>query len=407
MALAQPILVGLDPGTYKTCVVVAEASGDTVEIVGLGTATSRGIQKGAVVNVDATVEAMRKAVDEAEVQAGCHIQDVVVALHGNHLRSFNSHGIVAVKNQEVSPGDVERVLDAARAVVLPMDREVLHVLPQEFIVDGQDGIREPVGMAGVRLEARVHVVTGAVTAVQNLMKCCQRVGLNVVGVLAGALAAAEAALTPEEKELGVGLIDIGDGVTDLVVYQLGTVKHTAVVPVGGGHVTKDIAAGLRTPLREAERLKTRHGSAWAQAVNDDETIEVCDVGGRGSRLVRRRALGRIIEPRLEEILTLAADEMARAGCDAHPASGIVLTGGTAILEGVVDVAERVFGTPVRVGSPVEIGGLVDAVNSPMYSTPVGLILHAHHGVMTAERGDEAWRLGQVRDRIVGWLRDFF
>ena len=409
MATSPPFVVGLDAGTSKVCVVVAEATSDHVEIVGIGTAPSKGIQKGAVVNIDATVDAIHRAVEEAEVQAGHHIRDVVVALGGSHLRSFNSHGVVAVKNGEVAPADVERVIDAARAVVLPMEREVLHVLPREFVVDEQDGIREPVGMAGVRLEARVHVVTGAVTSAQNLMKCCQRVGLNVSGVLVGALAAAEAVLTPEEKDLGVALIDIGDGVSDLVVYQMGAVKHTAVVPLGGGHVTKDIAAGLRTPLREAEKLKLRHGCALASAVGNDESIEVCDIGGQGPRLLKRQALSRIIEPRLEEILTLVAEEMMRGGC-ARPASGVVVTGGTAILDGAIGIAERVFDAPVRVGRPVEIGGLVDAVKSPMYSTAVGLVLHARNGRVTAADGaDVMWRLGfgRMRDRIAGWLRDFF
>jgi len=407
MATSHPIVVGLDAGTSKVCVVVAETAGDHAEIVGIGTAPSKGIQKGAVVNIDATVEAIRRAVEEAEVMAGCAIRDVIVALGGSHLRSFNSHGVVAVKNGEVAPADVERVMDAARAVVLPMEREVLHVLPQEFVVDEQDGVREPVGMAGVRLEARVHVMTGAVTSAQNLMKCCQRVGLNVSAVLAGALAAAEAVLTPEEKELGVALIDIGDGVSDLVVYQMGAVKHTAAVPLGGGHVTKDIATGLRTPLREAEKLKQRHGCALASTVGGDETIEVYDIGGRGPRLLKRQALSRIIEPRLEEILTLVAEEMMRGGC-ARLASGVVVTGGTAILDGAVGVAERVFDVPVRVGSPVEIGGLVDAVKSPMYSTAVGLVLHAQSGrVLAADGADVMWRLGRVRDRIAGWLREFF
>jgi cell division protein FtsA len=407
MATSPPIVVGLDAGTSKVCVVVAEAAGDRAEIVGIGTAPSRGIQKGAVVNIDATVDAIHKAVEEAEVMAGCSIRDVVVALGGGHLRSFNSHGVVAVKNGEVGPADVERVLDAARAVVLPMEREVLHVLPREFVVDEQDGIREPVGMVGVRLEAHVHVMTGAVTPAQNLMKCCQRVGLNVCGVLAGALAAAEAVLTPEEKELGVGLIDIGDGVSDLVVYQMGAVRHTAVVPLGGGHVTKDIAAGLRTPLREAEKLKLRHGCALASAVGAEETIEIPDVGGQRPRLLKRQALSKIIEPRLEEILTLVAEEVMRGGCT-RLASGVVITGGTAILEGAVGVAERVFDAPVRVGCPADIGGLVDAVNSPMYSTAVGLVLHAHSGRMLAAEGaDVAWRLERVRDRIAGWLREFF
>ncbi len=403
----QSFIVGLDPGTYKVCAVVAEAVGDNLEIVGIGTATSRGIRKGLVVNIDATVNSIRRAIDEAELMAGCHIRDVDVALQGAHLRSFNSHGIVAIKNREVSAGDVDRVMDAARAVVLPMDREVLHVLPQEFVVDDQDGIREPVGMTGVRLEARVHVVTGAVSSSQNLLKCCQRVGLNVTDVLVGSLAAAEAVLTPEERELGVVLVDIGGGATNRVVYQMGAVSPTAVLPVGGGHLTKDIAAGLHTPVGDAEKLKQRHGCALAAAVGRDETIEVTDLGGRTPRLVRRQLLGKIIEPRLEEILTMVLDEMERAGCDRGVASGVVVTGGTAILDGLVGVAERVFEAPVRVGTPVDIGGLVDAVNSPMYSTAVGLVLQAHNRRGGVVRPEGGWQLTRMRDRIVGWLRDFF
>jgi cell division protein FtsA len=409
MVARQPLVVGLDPGTYKICVAVAEVIEDRAEIIGIGSAASSGIRRGVVVNIDATVESIRKAVEEAELMAGCEIGRVMVAIDGSHLRGFNSHGIVAVKNREVSVGDVERVLDAARAVALPMDREVLHVLPQEFIVDDQDGIHEPVGMSGVRLEARVHIVTGAVSSAQNLMKCCKRVGLNATDVFAGCLAAAESVLTPEEKELGVALVDIGAGATDLLVYQAGSVKHTAVLALGGDHVTKDIAAGLRTSMAEAEKLKQRHGCAVEAAVSREETIEVPGVGGREPRLVRRQILGKIIEPRLDEILTLVAEEITRVGCGEGLASGVVLTGGSAIIEGAAALAERVFKTPVRIGNPLQIGGLVDAVNSPMYSTAVGLVLHA---VKVRQGG--AGRAANarhvvvgMRDRIAEWLRDFF
>src|SRR5262252_1113422 len=274
------IAVGLDVGTYKIGVIVAELGAQGAEIVGIGTAASRGLKKGVVVNIEATVDAIRKAVDEAELMAGCEIRSVIAGAAGSHLKGFNSHGVVAVRNREVTPGDVERVIDAARAVALPTDQEVLHVLPQEFIVDDQDGIREPVGMAGVRLEARVHIVTGAVTAGQNLIKCCNRAGLHVTDVLAGPLAAAEAVLTPEERELGVALLDLGGGTTDVVVYQGGAIHHTAVLPVGGSHVTNDIAAALCTPPAEAERLKQRHGSAVAGLTPRDEMIEVPGLGGR-------------------------------------------------------------------------------------------------------------------------------
>jgi cell division protein FtsA len=404
----QPLIVAVDPGTYKVCAVVAEIRDGRPEIVGLGTAASSGIRKGMVVNIDATVESIRKAVEEAEEMAGCDIRSVVVGLDGAHLRGFNSHGIVAVRNREVSVGDVERVLDAARAVALPMDREVLHVLPQEFIVDDQDGIREPVGMAGVRLEARVHIITGAVTSAQNLMKCCRRVGLDVTGVFAGCLATADGVLTPEERELGVALVDIGGGSTSLLVCQAGAIKHTAVLSLGGGHLTKDIAAGLRTPLSEAEKLKQRHGCALPACAARDQMIEVPGVGLREPRLVRRQILGRIIEPRLEEILTLVAEEMARVGCDEGLASGVVLTGGSAILEGATTLAERVFRLPVRIGVPLQIGGLVDLVNSPMYSTAVGLVLRAvAQGQTESGQTANGRRFGGMRDRFVEWLRDIF
>jgi len=408
MAASQRLVVGLDPGTYQICVVVAEIVDDRAEIIGIGSAASSGIRKGAVVNIDETVESIRRAVDEAELMAGCEISRVMVAVDGSHLRGFNSHGIVAVKNREVSPGDVERVLDAARAVRLPTDREVLHVLPQEFIVDDQDGIREPVGMAGVRLEARVHIVTGSVTSAQNLMKCCARVGLQATHVFAGCLAAAEGVLTPEERELGVALVDIGAGATDVIVYQGGSVRHTAALALGGDHVTKDIAAGLRTSFAEAEKLKQKHGCAVKAAVPREETIEVRGVGGRPACMVPRRVLGKIIEPRLDEIMTLVAEEIARVGCEDGLASGVVLTGGSSIIEGAAALAERVFGAPVRIGNPIQVGGLVDAVNSPMYSTAVGLVLYALKVRQSgAGRLMKVWRWGGMRDRVAEWLRDFF
>jgi cell division protein FtsA len=400
--------VGVDVGTYKIGVIVAEVSAQSVEIVGIGTAASTGLRKGVVVNIEATVEAIRKAVEEAELMAGCEIRSVVAGSAGSHIKGFNSHGVVAVKSREVAPGDVDRVVDAARAVALPMDREVLHVLPQEFIVDDQDGIKEPVGMAGVRLEARVHLVTGAISSGQNLIKCCNRAGLHVRDVLAGPLAAAEAVLTPEERELGVALIDLGGGTTDVVVYQGGAIHHTAVLAVGGGHVTKDVAAALHTPFAEAERLKQRHGSSVAAVTPSDQKIEVAGLGGRAPHHLSRRALAEVIEPRAEEILTLVKAEMARAGCSHSLPSGIVLTGGGAVLDGMTTLTERVFKLPVRIGLPVSLTGLVDAVASPMYSTAVGLVLHGLRQEGTARSVDGVlWQLGVVRERMIGWLREFF
>ena len=375
MGRRAPLIVGLDVGTYKIGVVVAEVTEGGAEIVGIGTAASRGLRKGVVVNIDATVDAIRKAVEEAELMAGCEIRTVVAGSAGSHIKGFNSHGVVAVKSREVAPGDVERVIDAARAVALPTDREVLHVLPQEFIVDDQDGIREPLGMAGVRLEARVHIVTGGISSGQNLIKCCNRAGIHVMDVLAGPLAASEAVLTPEERELGVVLIDLGGGTTDMVVYQAGAIRHTAVIPVGGGHVTSDLAAALCTPAAEAERLKQRHGSALARYTPQDQTIEVPGLGGRAPHSLSRRALAEVIEPRAEEMLTMVRAEIERTGCHQGLVSGVVLTGGGAVLEQMSALAERVFHLPVRLGVPLHLNGLVDVVASPMYSTAVGLVLH--------------------------------
>ena len=408
MARKSPLVIGLDVGTYKIGVIVAEVAEGGVEIVGIGTAASRGLRKGVVVNIEKTVEAIRRAVEEAELMAACEIRSVIAGSAGSHIKGFNSHGVVAVRNREVAAGDVERVVDAARAVALPTDQEVLHVLPQEFIVDDQDGIREPVGMAGVRLEARVHIVTGAVSAGQNLIKCCNRAGLHVRDVLAGPLAAAEAVLTPEERELGVALVDLGGGTIDVVVYQAGTIRHTAVLPVGGGHVTGDLAAALCTPPAEAEHLKQRHGSALAALTPAEQTIEVPGLGGRAPHHLSRRALAEVIEPRAEEMLMLARAEIERAGCYQALASGVVLTGGGAVLEHMTTLAERVFRLPVRLGAPLHLNSLVDAVASPMYSTAVGLVLHGLKQDGHGRRGEGVLgHIGVVGERMMGWLREFF
>ena len=410
MAKRNPLVVGLDVGTYKIGVVVAELSTGGVEITGIGTAASTGLREGTVVNIDATVAAIRKAVDEAELMAGCEIRSVIAGAAGAQVKGFNSHGVVAVKNREVGPADVERVMDAARAVAVPTDREVLHVLPQEFIVDDQDGIREPIGMAGVRLEARVHIVTSAVSAGQNLIKCCNRAGLHVRDALATPLAAAEAVLTPEERELGVALLDVGAGTTDVVVVHAGAVRHTAVLPVGGAHMTNDLAAALRTPFPEAERHKQPHGGALVLAASAEPTIEVPGLGGRPPTRLSPRSLAEVIEPRAEELLALAKEEIKRAGCAHLLASGVVLTGGSSVLPGMLELAERVFRTPVRPGAPLHLSGLVDVVASPMYSTAVGLVLHGlkQHGQASVHGGE--WRLApleRVGQRMIGWLREFF
>jgi len=408
MARRPPLIVGLDVGTYKVGAIVAELTEQGTEIVGIGSSASKGLRKGVVVNIEATVEAIRKATEEAELMAGCEIRSVIVGSAGNHIKGFNSHGVVAVKSREVGGGDVERVLDAARAIALPVDRQVLHVLPQEFIVDDQDGIREPIGMAGVRLEARVHIVTGAISSGQNLIKCCNRAGLHVRDVLAGPLAATEAVLTPEERELGVALLDLGGGTTDVVVVHAGAIRHTAVLPVGGGHVTTDLAAALRTPFAEAERLKQRHGCAITATAPADQVVEVAGVGGRDAHHLSRRALAEVIEPRMEEVFTFVKRELERAGCAHVLTAGIVLTGGGAAMQQVIGLAERVFRLPVRLGVPLHLSGLVDVVASPMYSTAVGLVLHGLKQDPRMRHGDGMrGQLGVVRERMMGWLREFF
>ncbi|MGH7886488.1 MAG: cell division protein FtsA, partial [Candidatus Binatia bacterium] len=375
MAKKNSIVVGLDIGTSKVCAIVGEMTDHGAEIIGLGSHASQGLRKGVVINIEATVNSVKKAVEEAALMAGCEIHTVFTSISGGHIKAFNSHGIVAVKNQEVAQRDLERVIDAAKAVAIPMDREVLHVLPQDYIIDEQDGIKEPLGMSGVRLEAKVHIVTGAVTSAQNIVKCCNRTGLNVAEIVLAPLAAAEAVLTDEERELGVVLVDMGGGTTDIVLYHDGTLKHTAVLGIGGNHVTNDIAAGLRTPFNDAERIKQRYGFAKARMVTGDERVEVPSVAGKGAGTVSRQILCEIIEPRLDEIFELIQREIAKSGYEGSLASGVVITGGSMLLPGAVEMAERSFGLPVRLGVPTHVGGLVDVIDSPAYAAAVGLVLH--------------------------------
>ncbi len=408
MAKRNSIVVGLDIGTSKICAAVGEMTENGVEIIGLGTHPSQGLRKGVVINIEATVGSIRRAVEEAGLMAGCEIHSVVTSISGGHIKGFNSHGIVAVKNKEVTQRDLERVIEAAKAVAIPMDREVLHVLPQDYIVDDQDGIKDPLGMSGVRLEAKVHIVTGAVTSVQNVIKCCNRTGLNVGEIVLAPLAAAEAVLTEEERELGVVLVDMGGGTTDIAVYHDGTVKHTAVLGIGGNHVTNDIAAGLRTPFNDAERLKKLYGFAAAGMVNGDERVEVPSVAGRGGGTVSRQILCEIIEPRFDEIFELVQKEIAKSGLDGALASGLVVTGGSMLLQGAVEMAERRFGLPVRLGVPTRVGGLVDIINSPIYSASAGLVLY---GMKRQERSAFRLRedriLAKVKHRMSDWLSEFF
>ncbi|MCA1959595.1 MAG: cell division protein FtsA [Desulfomonile sp.] len=375
MARNDNTICGLDVGTTKICAIIGEINQDgMVDIIGVGTAPSRGLRKGVVVNIDHTVASIRKAVEDAELMAGCQIDSVFAGISGGHIKGINSHGVIAIKNREVTAVDVERVIDAARAVAIPMDREVIHILPQEFMVDDQEGIREPIGMAGVRLEAKVHIVTGAVSAAQNIIRCAHRSGLKVEDLVLQQMAASEAVLSPDEKELGVALVDVGGGTTDLAMFAEGAIRHTSVISVGGDQLTNDIAVGLRTPMAEAEKIKRRYGCALGALVTGDETIPVPGVGGRQPRMLSRSVLADIAEPRLEEIFGLVRRELEKYGLLESIASGMVLTGGTVAIQGVAELAEQIFDMPVRIGYPIGISGLVDIVNSPVYATGVGLAL---------------------------------
>ena len=371
----ENIVVGLDVGTTKICAVVGEVSGKEVNIIGIGTHPSIGLRKGVVVNIESTVESIKKAIEEAELMADCEISSVYAGIAGGHITGFNSRGIVAIKGAEITPQDVERVIDAARAVAIPMDREVIHVLPQEFIVDDQAGIQNPVGMSGVRLEAKIHIVTGAVTSAHNIVKCANRSGLDVCDIVLESLASGEAVLTDEEKELGTALLDLGGGTTDLAIFSGKSIKHTFVLALGGNNLTNDIAVGLRAPLVEAEKIKKKYGTCLARNISVEETIEVPGMGGREPRKLPRQILGEILEPRMEEIFTFINREIYRAGMENIIPSGVVLTGGSALLEGGTEIAESIFNLPTRQGKPLGIKGLVDVVNNPMYATGVGLVLY--------------------------------
>jgi cell division protein FtsA len=372
---ACDIIVGLDIGTTKICAVVGEHTEDGLEIIGIGTHPSVGLRKGVVVNIDKTVNSIERAVEEAELMAGCEITSAYVGIAGSHIKGFNSHGVIAIKGEEVTEEDLERVIDAARAVAIPLDREVIHILPQEYIVDDQPGIMDPVGMTGVRLEAKVHIVTGAVTAAQNLIKCANRAGLDVDDIVLQPLASAEAVLTDEEKDLGVALIDFGGGTTDLAILSEGAIKHTAVLGLGGSNLTYDISVGLRTPMAQADKLKIRHGTCLTSMADPKEMIEVPSVGGRKPRLLSKHILAEILEPRVEEIFSLIDQEIQRTGLKELLASGIVVTGGSALLPGMLPLADQIFQLPTRIGYPRRITGLVDVVDNPMYATAVGLVLY--------------------------------
>ena len=373
--MSGKMIVGLDIGTSKVVAIVGEVAADgTLKIVGLGSHASRGLKKGVVVNIESTVQSIQRAVEEAELMAGCQIHSVYAGIAGSHIRSLNSHGIVAIRDREVYAHDVERVIDAAQAVAIPADQKILHILPQEYVIDSQEGIKEPLGMSGVRLEAKVHVVTCAVNASQNIEKCIRRCGLEVEEIILEQLASSYAVLTEDERELGVCLVDIGGGTTDIAIFTEGAIRHTGVIPIAGDQVTNDIAMALRTPTQYAEEIKIRYACALAQLAGADQTIKVPGVGERGARDLSRQALAEVVEPRYDELFTLVQAEIRRSGFEDVLAGGIVLTGGTAQMEGVVELAEEIFHMPVRIGAPAGVQGMLDIVKNPIYSTAVGLLL---------------------------------
>ena len=367
------IVVGLDIGTNKIAAVVGEITEDGIDIIGVGTSNSKGLRKGVVSHIDATVSAIQAAVSEAEHMAGCDISTVNAGIAGSHVKGLNSHGVVAVKDKEVRESDLARVIEAAKAVAIPNDREILHVLPQQYVIDEQDGIRDPLGMFGVRLEAKVHIVTVSVTSAQNVIKCCNRVGLDVEELVLSPVASAEAVLEEDEKELGVALIDIGGGTTDIAIYADGALVHTAVLPISGGHVSNDIAVGLRTPIDAAESIKRKYGCALPSLVDETEQMEVPSVGGRAARQMSRRVLVEIVEPRVEELFEHVRLELMRSGLWESLAAGVVLTGGATNLLGMPEMAETVLGLPARRGVPSKVGGLIDVVSASEYATGIGLV----------------------------------
>ena len=406
--MPERIIAGLDIGTTKICAMVGEVKDDEIEIIGVGTHPSEGLRKGVVINIEKTVESIKRAVEEAEYMSGCEINSVYTGIAGGHIHSFNSEGVIPLKNREVTRKDIERVIEAASAVAIPTDREVIHILTQEFIVDGQDGILDPLGMSGVRLEVKVHIVTGAVSSAQNIVKCVNRAGLDIYDIVLETLASSEAVLTEEEKKIGVALIDFGGGTTDTAVFSGSTIKYSSVLSLGGNNVTYDLSIGLRTPISAAERIKIRYGCAMEGMIGKEDRIQVPDIGGKNYRSIPRSVLGEIIEPRVEEIFTLIYQDLLKNQANEHINAGIVITGGSAELSGVSELAEKVFGKPIRVGYPKGLSGDTDFINKPMYSTAVGLVLY---GAKKAK--DERKRFGKkekniffkVMDRMKRWFQE--
>ena len=404
MARHDELIVGLDIGTTKICAIVAEARGDNLDIIGLGTHPSRGLHKGVVIDIGATVDSIRKAIDEAELMAGCEIASVFAGIAGGHIEARNEIGMIAIKDAEVKASHVKRVIEQAQAIAIPADREVVHVIPQEYEIDGPGGISHPVGMSGVRLIAKVHIVTAAVTSAQNIIKCCNKAGLNVIDIVLQPLASSEAALAPDEKQLGVALVDIGGGTTDLAIFEAGSIKHSAVLSLGGYHLTNDAAVGLRTPFDQAERVKRRFGCAAPRFLQQDELLVVPSVGGRAPREVSRKTLAEFIEPRIEEILILVREEITRNGFLGSIPCGIVLTGGSSALDKLPELAEEIFELPVRRGIPRRISGLVDRVQGPEFATGVGLALWgSKNRARPRFRVYDGSHFRKVRSRMREWL----
>jgi len=404
---ANQIIVGLDIGTSKVVAIVGEIGSDgSIEVIGLGSHPSRGLKKGVVVNIESTVQSIQRAVEEAELMAGCQIDAVYAGIAGSHIRSLNSHGIVAIRDKEVMQSDVDRVIDAAQAVAIPADQKVLHIVPQEYLIDSQEGVKEPLGMSGVRLEAKVHLVTCAVNAAQNIEKCVRRCGLEVRDVILEQLASSYAVLTDDEKELGVCMVDIGGGTTDIAVFTEGAIRHTAVIPIAGDQVTNDIAMALRTPTAHAEEIKIKYACALTQLAGADETIKVPGVGDKPPRSLSRQMLAEVVEPRYDELFTLVQAELRRSGYEDLIAAGIVLTGGSSKIEGVVDLAEEIFHKPVSIGVPRNVNGLADIVRNPIYSTGVGLLIY---GRMEEEkfrlRGGRRDAKVSFVDRLKAWFQN--
>ena len=405
----KQMVVGLDIGTSKIVAIIAEIDdAGGLELIAIGSYPSHGMKKGVVINIDSTVDSIRKAVEEAEQMANVQVRSVFAGIAGSHIRSLNSHGIVAIGDQEVTGDDVERVLDAARAVAIPAEQRILHVLSQEFVIDDQQGIRQPVGMSGVRLEAKVHLVTGSISATQNIAKCIRRCNLEVEDIILEQLASSMSVLTDDEKELGVLLVDMGGGTTDIAVFTEGAIRHTAVIPIAGDQVTNDIAVAFRTPTQFAEQIKVKHACALRQLASADEMIEVPGVGDRSARRLARQTLAEVVEPRYEELLSLVQSELRRSGFEESCAAGVVLTGGTSKMEGVIELAEEVFHLPVRLGVPQHVTGLAEVVRNPIHATGVGLLLYGQQSRRDPHREpvDTQTKKGLLK-RMTEWFQRNF